>query len=86
MLSIQVLSLIATTLYQASAILLEDQQSPPGQLIDVGGYRLHLCVAGEAKPTIVLEHISFFKSYARDRKVETRHGASLQRFGVSYDY
>ena len=30
--------------------------------------------------------ISFFKSYARDRKVETRHGASLQRFGVSYDY
>jgi pimeloyl-ACP methyl ester carboxylesterase len=53
---IQVLLLIATTLYQAIASRLEDRQPPPGQLIDVGGYRLHLCVAGEADPTIVLDH------------------------------
>ena len=56
MLLIQVLLIVATTLYQAIAVLLEDWRSPPGQLIDVGGYRLHLCVKGEAKPTIVLEH------------------------------
>lgn len=56
MLSIQVLLLIATTLYQAISVLLEDRQPLPGQLIDVGGYRLHLCVKGIAKPTIVLEH------------------------------
>ena len=55
MLSIQVLLIIATTLYQVIALWMEDQQPPPGQLIDVGGYRLHLCVKGKAKPTIVLE-------------------------------
>ena len=54
--SIQVLLLGATTLYQAIAIWLEDQQPPPGQLIDVGKYRLHLYVAGEASPTIVIDH------------------------------
>jgi pimeloyl-ACP methyl ester carboxylesterase len=29
---------------------------PPGQLIDVGGYRLHLYCAGSGGPTIILEH------------------------------
>jgi len=55
MLLIQVLLLVATTLYQAIAVLLEDKQPPPGQMIDVGGYRLHLCVKGEAKPTVIVE-------------------------------
>ena len=54
--SIRVLLLVATTLYQAIASWLEDRQLPPGQLIDVGKYRLHLYVAGEASPTIVLDH------------------------------
>ena len=54
--SIRVLLLAATTLYQAIASWLEDRQPPPGQLIDVGNYRLHLYVAGEASPTIVLDH------------------------------
>lgn len=39
---LNLLILSATTLYQAIAILLENRQPPPGQLIDVGGYRLHL--------------------------------------------
>lgn len=54
--SIQVLLLVATTLYQAIANWLEDRQPPPGQLIDVGQCRLHLYVVGDAKPTIVLDH------------------------------
>ncbi|MDF5715402.1 MAG: alpha/beta hydrolase [Rhizonema sp. NSF051] len=54
--SINVILLVVTTLYQAIASLLEDRQPPPGELIDVGGYRLHLYVAGEARPTIVLDH------------------------------
>lgn len=54
--SIRILLLVATTLYQANASLLEDRQPPPGQLIDVGGYRLHLYVAGKARPTIVIDH------------------------------
>ena len=29
---------------------------PPGQLIDLGGYRLHLNCTGEGSPTVVLEH------------------------------
>lgn len=56
LISIRILLLVATTLYQAIACRLEDRQSPPGQLVDVGGYRLHLYIAGEASPTIVLDH------------------------------
>jgi pimeloyl-ACP methyl ester carboxylesterase len=29
---------------------------PPGKLIDIGGYRLHLSCAGEPGPTVVLEY------------------------------
>lgn len=56
MISIRLLLLVATTLYQAITSWLEDRQPPPGQLIDVGQYRLHLYVEGEASPTIVLDH------------------------------
>ena len=31
------------------------QYPPPGQLIDVGGYKLHLYCTGEGSPTVVLE-------------------------------
>jgi pimeloyl-ACP methyl ester carboxylesterase len=54
--SIRILLLVATTLYQAIACWLEDRNPPPGQLFDVGGYRLHLYVAGEGSPTIILDH------------------------------
>jgi pimeloyl-ACP methyl ester carboxylesterase len=45
-----------TTLYQTIAILLENQQQPPGQLIDVGGYKLHLCTLGSGDITFVVDH------------------------------
>lgn len=54
--SIQVLLIVATTFYQAIASWLENRQPPPGQLIDVGQCKLHFYVAGEASPTIVLDH------------------------------
>ncbi|MBM0743369.1 alpha/beta hydrolase [Phormidium sp. CLA17] len=52
------LLLIVTTLYQAIACWHEDQTSPPGQRIDIGGYKLHLYTAGDStsQPTIVLDH------------------------------
>ncbi len=56
LISIRILLLLATTLYQAVSSWLEDRQPPPGQLIDIGGYRLHLYVVGTASPTIVLDH------------------------------
>jgi hypothetical protein len=28
---------------------------PPGRIVDIGGYRLHMCCLGEGQPTVVLE-------------------------------
>ncbi|MEO1431574.1 MAG: alpha/beta hydrolase [Cyanobacteria bacterium J06633_8] len=50
------LVLIATTIYQAIATWIEDKQSPPGQLIDIGGYKLHLYTIGDSTPTVILDH------------------------------
>ena len=56
--SVSSLLLIVTTLYQAIACWREDQTPPPGQRIDIGGYKLHWYTAGhsETQPTIVLDH------------------------------
>lgn len=54
--------LAATTLYQAIACHQENKRKPPGQLIDVGGHRLHLLHLPSqkphirAKPTVVIDH------------------------------
>jgi len=53
---INYLVLIATTIYQLIATWIEDKQSPPGELVDVGGYKLHLYTIGDARPTIILDH------------------------------
>ncbi len=57
--SFKLLLLSCTTFYQIVSCLLEARQLPPGELIDIGGYCLHLVVAGKAQegqPTIVLDH------------------------------
>ncbi|MDY6781434.1 MAG: alpha/beta hydrolase [Cyanobacteriota bacterium] len=53
---LRILLLAATAIYHAIASQLENQKPPPGQLVDVGGYRLHCCVAGRGSPTVVLDH------------------------------
>ena len=56
---IKMLLLVSGAFYQAIASWLEDRKQPPGQLIDVGGYKLHLYIAGEGNhknPTIILDH------------------------------
>lgn len=54
---IQYLILFCTTIYHLIATNKENkQQILPGELIDIGGYRLHLYSKGEGKPTIVLDH------------------------------
>lgn len=51
------LFLLITTSYQIIATWLENQRhQPPGQLIDVGGYKLHLYSQGEGSPTVVVDH------------------------------
>lgn len=53
---IEIILLGTTTLYQAIACWIEDRIPPPGKLVDVGGYRLHICTQGESRPTVILEH------------------------------
>jgi pimeloyl-ACP methyl ester carboxylesterase len=54
--------LAASTIYQLGSSWWEDSQLPPGKLVDVGGYQLHLCIMradefiGSDMPTIVLDH------------------------------
>ena len=55
-LPINYLILIATSIYQAIATRIEDKQSPPGELIDVGGYKLHLYTMGKSRPTVIFDH------------------------------
>lgn len=52
-----ILTLVALgATYQTLGVWFDRQKfPPPGQLIDVGGYRLHLYCQGEGKPTVILE-------------------------------
>jgi pimeloyl-ACP methyl ester carboxylesterase len=44
--------------YQAIATALDLRRfPPPGQMVDVGGYKLHLYCVGEGSPTVILDHI-----------------------------
>jgi pimeloyl-ACP methyl ester carboxylesterase len=48
--------LVVTTIYEAVATANERVRfPPPGRLVDVGGYRLHLRCEGQGTPTVVLE-------------------------------
>jgi pimeloyl-ACP methyl ester carboxylesterase len=31
--------------------------TPPGQLVDVGGYKMHIYCTGEGSPTVILDHV-----------------------------
>src|SRR5262245_27327178 len=46
--------------YQAIATAIDESRYPPsGQLVDIGGYRLHLHCTGEGSPTVVLDAMGF---------------------------
>jgi pimeloyl-ACP methyl ester carboxylesterase len=58
-LQIRLTFLTATTLYQIAKCWQEDRKPPMGELIDVGGYHLHLFSQGKftpTSPTIILDH------------------------------
>src|SRR4051794_34339043 len=51
-----VILLVVTTIHGAVATTNERARfRPPGRLVDVGGYRLHLHCEGRGSPTVVLE-------------------------------
>ncbi|MEL7035103.1 MAG: alpha/beta hydrolase [Cyanobacteria bacterium J06592_8] len=45
-----------TTSYHLGKTWLENQNSPPGQFVDVGGYKLHFRTQGSGTPTVILDH------------------------------
>ena len=51
------LFLALTTSYHGLATWIENSRDRlPGQLIDVGGYKLHLYCRGEGNPTVIIDH------------------------------
>lgn len=52
----------------------KDRSTPPGQMVDVGGYRLHLNPSGEGRPTVILDAgmISFSSNWAWVQPVVAR--------------
>jgi pimeloyl-ACP methyl ester carboxylesterase len=67
---LQLAVVLGTSFYQAIAVWQENRQTPPGQRIDVGGYKLHLYqrndgpvtapprvpASAQPQPTIVIDH------------------------------
>jgi hypothetical protein len=47
---------VVGAIYQAIATeLAERAYPPPGEMVDVGGYRLHINCVGQGSPTVVLD-------------------------------
>jgi len=47
---------IAGTVYQTAATESDQRKfPPPGNLIDVGGFKMHIHCEGEGSPTVILE-------------------------------
>lgn len=51
-----ILILIVATFHNLVTYLENKQDKPPGKLIDMGGYFLHLYEQGEGTPTVIIEH------------------------------
>lgn len=47
--------LIAVLVLAAALFLFSYRPGPPGQMVDVGGFRLHLVCEGEGSPAVILE-------------------------------
>jgi pimeloyl-ACP methyl ester carboxylesterase len=56
LLALMVILALAGATYQAVATQIDQRNyPPPGQLVDVGGYKLHITCIGEGSPTVILE-------------------------------
>ena len=49
---------IAGVIYQSAATESDQRKYPaPGELVNVGGYKMHIYCMGEGSPTIILDHV-----------------------------
>jgi pimeloyl-ACP methyl ester carboxylesterase len=56
LISITAISLLAGIFYQAVSEALDRRRHPPqGELVDIGGFRLHLNCIGQGTPTVVMD-------------------------------
>lgn len=59
LLAIVVFLLIAGMIYQVVGAANDARRfPPPGQLVDVGGHKLHIYCVGEGSPTVILDHVA----------------------------
>ncbi len=77
-----VLGLVLTIAGAAAKHRLAAQNPPPGRMVDMGGYRLHLNCSGEGSPTVILESgmNEFSLSWAL-----VQHGVAKFTHVCSYD-
>lgn len=48
--------IVAGLIYQMIATAIDNGKYPaPGQMVDVGGYKLHIYCTGEGSPTVILD-------------------------------
>src|SRR4030065_1696043 len=55
MLVILILALVTLTAGAVAKANLAKQYPAPGQLVDVGGYKMHIHCTGQGSPTVILE-------------------------------
>jgi pimeloyl-ACP methyl ester carboxylesterase len=56
LLAVLILAVGGLAVYQSAATASDRQKfPPPGQLVDVGGYRMHIYCIGEGSPTVILD-------------------------------
>ncbi len=64
------------------------QYPPPGQMVDVNGYKMHLHCLGEGSPTVILEagldDFSIFWSQVQPKVAESTRVCSYDRAGLGW--
>src|SRR5882762_11976985 len=81
-------ALVAASDATAQAFARSTAPAPPGRLIDIGGYRLHLYCVGEGSPTVVLLHgfgdYSFDWSLVQPAVARTTRVCAYDRAGQAW--
>lgn len=75
--------------YQIAGMMLDRQHNPPpGQMVDIGGHRLHLYCIGTGSPTVVLEAAapgwSLYWSTVQPQLAKTTRVCAYDRAGLGW--
>jgi len=88
MLVILILALVMVTAGAIAKSNLAKKYPAPGQLVDVGGYKLHIHCTGQGSPTIILEagqsDYSLIWAYVQPEVAKTNRVCSYDRAGYGW--